>query len=69
MLKAGSWQRAQKFAGTVESLSYYPELRVLETQIALSEGWPGHAAGQFAFATSNPKEGAHLYDRFGLEPC
>lgn len=52
---------ARKVKGTVESLSYYPELRVLETQVALSEGWPGHAAGQFAFATSNPKEGAHPY--------
>lgn len=56
--KVGS---GRKVAGTVESLSYYPELRVLETQIVLSEGWPGHAAGQFAFATSNPKEGAHPY--------
>lgn len=34
---------------------------MLETQVALAEGWPGHAAGQFAFATSNLKEGAHLY--------
>ena len=53
--------RGRKLKGTVESLSYYPELRVLETQIALSEGWPGHAAGQFAFATSSPKEGPHPY--------
>ena len=51
----------RKVDGTVESLTYYPELRVLETQIALSDGWPGHAAGQFAFATSNVKEGAHPY--------
>lgn len=51
----------RKVRGTVESLTYFPELRVLETQVALGEGWPGHAAGQFAFATSNPKEGAHPY--------
>lgn len=57
----GQVGKTRKVKGTVESLSYYPELRVLETQVALSEGWPGHAAGQFAFATSNPKEGAHPY--------
>lgn len=51
----------RKVKGRVESLSYYPELRVLETQISLSEGWPGHTAGQFAFATSNPQEGPHPY--------
>ena len=51
----------RKVEGTVESLSYYPELRVLETRIALREGWPGHAAGQFVFVTSDPKEGAHPY--------
>jgi len=51
----------RKVKGTVESLTYFPELRVLETQVALAEGWPGHAAGQFAFATSNPKEGPHPY--------
>ena len=51
----------RKVKGCVESLSYYPELRVLESQITLSEGWPGHAAGQFAFATSNPQEGPHPY--------
>ena len=56
--KVGS---GRKVNGTIESLAYYPELRVLETRVALNAGWPGHAAGQFAFAMSNPKEGAHPY--------
>ena len=47
--------------GTIESLTYYPELRVLETAIKLQEGWSGHEAGQFAFVTSDRREGAHPY--------
>jgi predicted ferric reductase len=47
--------------GRIESLNYYPELRVLETSIVLQPGWPGHNAGQFAFVTSNEQEGAHPY--------
>lgn len=51
----------RKVQGQVESLTYYPELRVLETSMVLQDGWPGHAAGQFAFATSDRKEGPHPY--------
>ena len=51
----------RRVGGQIESLTYYPELRVLETAIRLDAGWSGHAAGQFAFVTSNPKEGAHPY--------
>ncbi|MBS0369783.1 MAG: ferric reductase-like transmembrane domain-containing protein [Proteobacteria bacterium] len=51
----------RRVGGRIESLTYYPELRVLETAIRLDAGWSGHAAGQFAFVTSNPKEGAHPY--------
>ncbi|MEO8013758.1 MAG: ferric reductase-like transmembrane domain-containing protein [Polaromonas sp.] len=47
--------------GTIESLTYYPELRVLETAIKLQDGWRGHEAGQFAFVTSDRREGAHPY--------
>lgn len=47
--------------GQIESLTYYPELRVLETSIALQPGWQGHNAGQFAFVTSDEQEGAHPY--------
>lgn len=51
----------RKVAGTVESLRHYPELGVLETRIALGDGWSGHTAGQFAFVTFDRSEGAHPY--------
>ena len=53
--------RKREVQGTIESLTYYEPLRVLETTISVPQGWPGHKAGQFAFVTSNPKEGAHPY--------
>jgi len=57
----------RKVAGRVEALQYYPELDVLETRLTLEPGWPGHAAGQFAFVTSDRREGRpSVHDRFGL---
>jgi predicted ferric reductase len=47
--------------GTISSLVYYPPLRVLEGEIEIPRGWPGHKAGQFAFVTSSESEGAHPY--------
>ncbi|MEO8120107.1 MAG: ferric reductase-like transmembrane domain-containing protein [Rhodoferax sp.] len=47
--------------GKIESLIYYPELRVLEISMLLEPGWAGHQAGQFAFVTSSKREGAHPY--------
>ena len=47
--------------GVIESLQHYPALHVLETTLRIHDGWQGHMPGQFAFATSNPKEGAHPY--------
>lgn len=58
---AGRIGAARKVRGTIEWLQYYPELDVLESRIALQPGWPGHASGQFAFATSSRREGAHPY--------
>mgnify|MGYP001550554516 CR=1 FL=1 len=52
----------RKAAGRIDTLHYYPELDVLESRIALpAGGWRGHRAGQFAFVTSHPAEGAHPY--------
>lgn len=51
----------RKVNGTIETLVHYPALDVLESRIALQPGWPGHAAGQFAFVTSDAREGAHPY--------
>src|SRR5574340_97024 len=47
--------------GHIESLTYYPELRVLETELRMGPGWAGHRAGQFAFVTTDAREGAHPY--------
>jgi predicted ferric reductase len=52
---------SRQVRGHIESLIDYPELRVLETVIALQPGWQGHKAGQFAFVTSSEAEGAHPY--------
>lgn len=45
----------------IESLEYYPELKVLEINVLASDAWQGHQAGQFVFAMSKPNEGAHPY--------
>jgi predicted ferric reductase len=58
---AGRIGAGRKVAGVVDALEYHPGLRVLESRIALRPGWPGHAAGQFAFAMSDPREGPHPY--------
>lgn len=47
--------------GGIAALQYYPGVRVLEVQVEIPEGWPGHKPGQFAFATSDASEGAHPY--------
>lgn len=47
--------------GRIAALTYYPGVRVLEARIDVGQGWPGHQAGQFAFALSNADEGAHPY--------
>ena len=52
---------ARRVQGRIEALQYYPELDVIESRVALQPGWPGHASGQFAFATSSRSEGAHPY--------
>lgn len=51
----------RRVAGRIAALTYYPGVRVLEARIAIPHGWPGHTAGQFAFAMSNADEGAHPY--------
>ena len=56
--RIGTGRRVQ---GTIVDLNEYPALRVLETAVVLNDGWPGHAAGQFAFVTSDKSEGAHPY--------
>ncbi len=52
---------ARRVQGTIANLQRFPGVQVLQSTIDMGPGWPGHQAGQFAFATSNPKEGAHPY--------
>ncbi len=47
--------------GTVASTQYYPELRVLETNLTVDDRWPGHRPGQFAFVTTDRAAGAHPF--------
>jgi predicted ferric reductase len=47
--------------GVIETLRPMPALRVLETTLRLDACWAGHRAGQFAFVTHDPQEGAHPY--------
>lgn len=51
----------RRVAGTITGLRAFPSLDVLASTVRLAEGWPGHAAGQFAFVTSDRREGAHPY--------
>ena len=51
----------RRVAGTIESITHYPGLEVIESRVAMQAGWPGHAAGQFAFVTSDAREGPHPY--------
>jgi predicted ferric reductase len=58
---AGRVGAGRKVQGRIASLTWYPELRVIETAVDLKPGWPGHESGQFAFVTSDRNEGAHPY--------
>lgn len=52
---------ARRVQGTIADLQSFPGVQVLRAIVDMGAGWPGHEAGQFAFATSDPKEGAHPY--------
>ncbi|MFG1413927.1 ferric reductase-like transmembrane domain-containing protein [Xanthobacter sp. VTT E-85241] len=52
---------ARQVKGRIAELNYFPGVKVLETIIDVPAGWPGHRAGQFAFALSDASEGAHPY--------
>lgn len=58
MGKVGAQHRT---TGRVTAVMEHAKDRVLEVHINLSNGWHGHEAGQFAFVTFDPKEGAHPF--------
>lgn len=51
----------RKVVGEIDELLHFPDNRVLKVGIQFKERWPGHAAGQFAFVTFDPDEGAHPF--------
>ena len=71
LLAYGSWAAflvlvrrvgaGRKVDGTITGLQYYASLRVLEGEIDIPQGWPGHQPGQFAFVTTDEAEGAHPF--------
>ncbi|MDQ2102393.1 ferredoxin reductase family protein [Azospirillum isscasi] len=71
LLAASAWAAAvvllgriaagRRVPGTISALHYFPGVHALEVAVELPQGWPGHKAGQFAFATSDTAEGAHPY--------
>ena len=52
---------SRKSQAKIVDLVEYPKLKILETTLLLDDTWKGHKAGQFAFVTSNKKEGHHPY--------
>jgi predicted ferric reductase len=58
---SGKVGAGRKVDAKVTRLHHYPGLKVLETELTLDEGWPGHAEGQFAFLTIDKSEGAHPF--------
>lgn len=58
---AGRIGRKRQATGTITALRHHRDNGVLEVDCRLGSAWPGHAAGQFAFLTLSPREGAHPY--------
>jgi len=53
--------KQRKVKGHLAELHHFADTGMLQGTVALDGYWPGHSAGQFAFVTSNKKEGPHPY--------
>lgn len=51
----------RRVTGKIVALERFPGVHALRTVVRVGLDWPGHAAGQFAFVTSDRREGAHPY--------
>lgn len=51
----------RKATGEIEGITRHLGNRVLNIAVRLTDPWPGHMAGQFAFLTFDRKEGAHPF--------
>lgn len=47
--------------GELTDVVQHPQDNMVEIHLKVDSGWPGHQAGQFAFLTFDPKEGAHPF--------
>ncbi len=47
--------------GKVGRVEYLEGVRVTHVEVQLQGEWPGHQAGQFAYVTFDPREGAHPF--------
>jgi len=57
----GRVARNRKVVGEVVGVRQHAALQVVEIDIAFKGAWAGHQAGQFAYVTLHPKEGAHPF--------
>jgi predicted ferric reductase len=51
----------RRVSGEIEGITRHMANRVLKVAVRLSEPWPGHLAGQFAFLTFDRNEGPHPF--------
>ncbi|NMG54797.1 ferredoxin reductase family protein [Aromatoleum aromaticum] len=51
----------RKAVGVIDELTHFKDNRVLKVGVQFKDRWPGHDAGQFAFITFDPHEGAHPF--------
>ncbi len=58
---SGQIGRGNRASGKIENIRTFTEVNATAVDIVLEEGWTGHAAGQFAFVTFDPKEGTHPF--------
>ncbi|HPY41771.1 MAG TPA: ferric reductase-like transmembrane domain-containing protein, partial [Thiolinea sp.] len=53
--------KQHKVQAELTHYNYHSDLKVIEANFKLANGWQGHEAGQFAFITTSAKEGAHPF--------
>lgn len=61
LLLIGWPARARRVPGEVVAITRFPAMKVFECRVRVDQAWQGHKAGQFAFVTSDEKEGSHPY--------
>ncbi|NLC37555.1 MAG: ferric reductase [Alcaligenaceae bacterium] len=82
LMVAGTWAAVvvllrrvgtrRQVPGQIAGIRYFPGVKTLEVKACVTE-WPGHEPGQFAFVTTDSREGFHPYtiasDWRVADPC